>query len=242
MGWLLLDQARPLYEEIGNASCESLIIWTLVAHRRRGRSRACFSARQSAHRRTSDELRAQRRDGICAHVGSLHAGRPPPRPADTTDAAENCDAFAEDERARRRTSSRSSSGGAMRARLLARARGLRGGQRRSHAKRSRSPSLTDASTTARGRAPRSCRGAHPQGRQQLGARRRKRLLRKLLRQKGVKRSASSGAPSTLSRETLSRPPPPCRHHQACFRMAHLLSCAHGRAGPKRPSHDALTGG
>ncbi len=61
----------------------------------------------------------------------------------------------------------------------------------------------------------------------------------LVRREGPQRERE---PLGLPFAHLTQPPPPPPSLGMCrFRMAHLLSCAHGRAEPKRPGHGPLTG-
>jgi hypothetical protein len=162
-GLALLDQARPLYEDIGSRR-GIVFIWTLA---RIDAEVAAGLLQHAAERAQAnvDELRAQ---GEMAYaccrsltLADLHFALQNDDAAEDATAFGEAHAFPSDVLAQflRRS---------MRARLLAR-RGFREGG--GACTRSRLDRLVDGRHPATcGRALRACRRAHPQGRQQFGAR------------------------------------------------------------------------
>ena len=233
----------PLYEDIGSRPWNPSFIWTLArieAEVAAGMLQRRGSAR---HQSNVDELRAPGRAWHMRVAWLADASRPPICLCRTTVQPRTQPRSGRPTRSRL-TSSPSSSVGAC-GRGCSRVPGGFRGRAETLAREAISiASLTDANRQ-RAVAPTSllptC--STRQGRRRFGARRAKVLLPSFLRQKGVKGSPGRGTPPFSTYEPGdTQPPPPVPPPPGIFRMAHLLSCAHGRAGPKRPSHDALTGG
>ena len=222
----------------------------LGAADRRGRRSSSTSSRSPVITSGGSEARAsleacrQRRSGVCQHTGGATrrtAARPRPRPMRRSPRLAETDALASDVLVQFWWR-------AARARILARratsSRPRRwagcGGDRLSHralSHRARAhfalaEVLALAARQAPARAEAALRGSSCARRRHGPARQHWALARRTQEELRVELLLSHGC----SIPPLPPPPPGIR-----FRMAHLLSCAHGRRSPKRLGHGPLTG-